>query len=84
MILPFSSSGTDSLSDNSRTTYTVNCWTLCFSSNNVNLVEEHLKEKYNLFNLFIENKEWNRNKIKIVRSFYDRFLADIEYPEIRT
>ncbi|MNO53239.1 hypothetical protein D3C76_436770 [compost metagenome] len=48
------------------------------------LVEEHLKKKYNLFDLLLGNKEWNRNKIKIVRSFYDRFLANIKYPEIRT
>ena len=51
---------------------------------NIILVEDHLKEKYDLFNLLIRNKEWNRNKIKIVRSFYDKFLANTEYPEIRT
>lgn len=47
-------------------------------------VEKHLMQKYNLFDTITYDKEWNNKKIKIVRSFYDKYLDNVKFPENRT
>lgn len=48
------------------------------------VVASHLKSNYKLFDMRIEDKNWNGNKIKIARAIYDKFLDNIKLPKIRT
>lgn len=57
---------------------------IAFKKLDVSDVEEHLMANYNLFNIITDNKEWNNNKIKIARSFYDKYLENVPLPKIRT
>ncbi len=47
-------------------------------------IKNHLFEKYDLTTTYSYKKEWNQKKISIIRSLYEIYIRDVEYPKIRT